>query len=334
MGQGQADEKAGKKVENKVVLRVDMDCEACKQKVRKVLKRFPGVENIELDMDEQKVTVKGHVDAWKVYEALKKKCGKRTMLLYPQFSKEDERKAKEDSIINSVTKIVDSITDLLNPKPPDTVVELKVRMHCGACAKKIKRILLRMDGVVEVEGDMTCDKVVVKGRGLDPEAVCDWVRESGKHCEFVSIKKEEKPQEKKKGAKKEEKKEEKEEVTEEKEEKKEEKQEPKKKGKKAAKKGENKEESKGEEDKTEKEEKKEEKKGEDKKEGKDEKNGDTQEAKTEENNDAKKPSNEGGGHEGALEVKKYAYTAYQSVPEYVYAPQIFSDENPNACSLM
>lgn len=74
---------------------------------------------MDLDMEEQKVTVKGNVDAYKVYEALRKKCGKRTELLYPQFSKEDEKKAKEDAIINSVNKIVDSITDLLNPKVCD-----------------------------------------------------------------------------------------------------------------------------------------------------------------------------------------------------------------------
>ncbi|KAI5081795.1 hypothetical protein GOP47_0001538 [Adiantum capillus-veneris] len=205
MGQGQVEGKTEKKGDNKVVVRVDMDCEACKQKVRKVLKNFPGVENIDLDTEEQKVTIKGHVDAWKVYEALKKKCGRRTMLVYPQLSKEEERKAKEDSIINSVNKIVDSITDLLTPKPPNTVVELRVRMHCGACAKKIKRILLRLDGVLEVEGDMATDKVVVKGRHLDAEMLCE---------------------------------------------------------------------------------------------------------------------------------RKFAYAPYQSVPEYVYPPQIFSDENPNACSVM
>ena len=35
-----------------------------------------------------------------------------------------------------------------------------------------------------------------------------------------------------------------------------------------------------------------------------------------------------------LEIKKYEYIPYSSVSNYVYPPQLFSDENPNACSIM
>lgn len=348
MGQGQAEGKTEKKGENKVVVRVDMDCEACKQKVIKVLKNFPGVEDIDLDMDQQKVTIKGNVDVWKVYEALRKKCGKRTMLVYPQLSKEEERRAKEDSIINSVNKIVDSITDLLTPKPPNTIVELRVRMHCGACAKKIKKVLLRVDGVMEVDGDMASDKVVVKGRDLNADTLCNTVRQSGKPCDFISIKNAEKAQEKKKGEKKEEKKADNKEEKEEKaEEKKDEKQRKKKGGKngenaeenkgenKGKKKGENKEGNKGENEAEKKEDTQEERKEEDKPEK--EKGGaknEKKEGKANDKEEAKQPTNEG-EQEVDLELKKFTYTPYQSASsESVYAPQIFSDENPNACSLM
>ena len=34
------------------------------------------------------------------------------------------------------------------------------------------------------------------------------------------------------------------------------------------------------------------------------------------------------------DVKKYVYPSYASVSEYAYPPQLFSDENPNACSIM
>ncbi|MCO5591903.1 hypothetical protein L7F22_045896 [Adiantum nelumboides] len=372
MGQGQAEGKIDKKGDNRVVVRVDMDCEACKQKVKKVLKNFPGVENIDLNSDEQKVTIKGNVDAWKVFEALRSKCGRRTMLVYPQLSKDEERKAKEDSIINSVNKIVDSITELFTPKPPNTVVELKVRMHCGACAKKVKKILLRLDGVMDVEGDMAMDKVVVKGRDLDAEMLCETVKHSGKPCELISYKKEEIPLEKKKkGEKKEDNKADKKEETLEKSEGKEEKaqgneekkdqKQGKKKGSKKGEKevnksekeegtkgvlkgGESKEGDEGEKkgdqeaDKGEnKKEKQEEKKGENKpakstQEGKNGIKGERKEVKPQENKETKSDKNEGDLED--LEAKKFVYIPYQSVPEYVYPPQIFSDENPNACSLM
>lgn len=317
MGQGQPEAtKGGKKDNNKVILKVDMDCEACKQRVRKVLKKFPGIENMDFDMEAQMVTLKGNVDAYKVYEALRRKCGKRTMLVYPLFSKEDEKRAKEDAVISSVNKIVEQMTDLFQPKPPDTTVELKVPLHCGACVKKIKKVLLRVDGVMEVEEDQSRDKVVVKGRALNADEVSEMVRESGKHCEVISVKKEVKTQEKKKGDKKEEKKvedkAEKEEESEGRKEKKEEAQQGKKNG--GGKKGGNN----GEKD-----EKKAESKAEDeeKEEGKSEgKKKGKQEAKLE--------------GTGEVDVKKYAYMPYQSRPEYVYPPQLFSDENPNACTLM
>ncbi|KAH7287641.1 hypothetical protein KP509_32G067500 [Ceratopteris richardii] len=372
-----------------------MDCQACKQKVRKVLKHFPGVENIELDMDEQKVTVKGDVDPWRVYEALKKKCGKRTTLIYPHYTKEEEMKAKEDFIINSVNNIVDSITDLLTPKPPDTTVELKVRMHCGACAKKVKKTLLKVDGVMEVEGEMENDKVVVRGRALNVETLCERVRQSGKACEVVSVKMEQKPQKKdekeKSGKERKDGKMEKPGKQEEKGEKDGKKEENGKavgkkeengekggkkeeKGGKAGKKEENgvkgsKDEGKGKKtEETKKEGKsskqKGQKKGEIKENDKNEGNGakedreekaegknkqNKQDEKTgvkdgdvkddaegqEEKHEETKPA-DGSGQERVMEpvIKQFVYMPHPSVSEYAYAPQIFSDENPNACSLM
>ena len=67
------------------------------------------------------------------------------------------------------------------------------------------------------------------------------------------------------------------------------------------------------------EEKKEEEKKEEKKEEKEEKKG-GEEEKAE---DDKK-----------LEIKKNEYWPSKYYSEYAYAPQIFSDENPNACSVM
>lgn len=115
--------------------------------------------------------------------------------------------------------------------------------------------------------NLASDKVVVKGKGLDAEKLCEKVRKSGRHCEVIPPPPLEPPQ-------KEEKKEE-----------------------------EKKEESKDAEEK--KEEKKEEK------------------------------LEEGSG-EAKLEVRRYVYAPYWSIHhEYMlYAPQLFSDENPNACSIM
>ncbi|XAR52570.1 hypothetical protein NMG60_11020713 [Bertholletia excelsa] len=45
-----------------LVLRVNIHCNGCKQKVRKVLKKIDGVDAISIDVDQGKVCVVGHVD--------------------------------------------------------------------------------------------------------------------------------------------------------------------------------------------------------------------------------------------------------------------------------
>ena len=67
---------------------------------------------MDLNLNEQKATITGKVNPMEVYAAVRKKCGKGTVLLYPEPSEKD----KQETMINSITKIVDSINDLLNPK--------------------------------------------------------------------------------------------------------------------------------------------------------------------------------------------------------------------------
>ena len=47
-----------------------------------------GIDNVDLNLNEQKATITGKVNPMEVYAAVRKKCGKGTVLLYP------ERKAR------------------------------------------------------------------------------------------------------------------------------------------------------------------------------------------------------------------------------------------------
>ncbi|KAI5062002.1 hypothetical protein GOP47_0022541 [Adiantum capillus-veneris] len=292
-----------KKEDDKIILQVDMHCEGCKAKVRKALKEFKGIEALDVNMQDQKVTIKGKLDARTVYETVKKKSGKRTILLYPDLSKVPQEPKKEEPKKEEP------------PPDPEVVVVLKVNMHCAACAKQIRRSLLKMDGVTDAKEDFSKSLVTVTGKKLDPIKLCARVKKrSGKHCEIVPPpppppappKEEEKKEEAKPAEEK------KEEV-------------------KPA------EEAKKEEEKpadaapaaaeaappaAEGEKKAEEKKEEEKKDA----------PPAEKPEEKKEVSSE----ETKTEVKKYEYNPYRShVPEYyVYPPQLFSDENPNACSIM
>ncbi|KAL2341399.1 hypothetical protein Fmac_009339 [Flemingia macrophylla] len=69
--------------------------------------------------------------------------------------------------------------------PPEIV--LKVDMHCEACTRKVAKALKGFDGVEEVIADGKASKVVVKGKTADPIKVCERLqKKSGKKVELIS----------------------------------------------------------------------------------------------------------------------------------------------------
>ncbi|CAE5963102.1 unnamed protein product [Arabidopsis lyrata] len=60
-----------------VVLRVAMTCEGCVGAVKRVLGKMEGVESFDVDIKEQKVTVKGNVQPDAVLQTVTK-TGKKT----------------------------------------------------------------------------------------------------------------------------------------------------------------------------------------------------------------------------------------------------------------
>ncbi|XP_044460687.1 copper transport protein ATX1-like [Mangifera indica] len=60
-----------------VVLKVGMSCEGCVGAVKRVLGKMEGVENFDINLKEQKVTVKGNVQPEAVLQTVSK-TGKKT----------------------------------------------------------------------------------------------------------------------------------------------------------------------------------------------------------------------------------------------------------------
>ncbi|KAK7245830.1 hypothetical protein RIF29_40682 [Crotalaria pallida] len=66
-------------------------------------------------------------------------------------------------------------------------IVLKVDMHCQACARKIAKALKGFKGVEEVTADSKASKVVVKGKEADPIKVWERLqKKSGKKVELIS----------------------------------------------------------------------------------------------------------------------------------------------------
>ncbi|KAI3466495.1 hypothetical protein Pfo_023158 [Paulownia fortunei] len=73
-----------------------------------------------------------------------------------------------------------------NNEEPQEIV-LKVDMHCEACARKVARALKGFQGVEEVRADCKKSKVVVKGKEADPIKVSERVqKKSRRKVEIIS----------------------------------------------------------------------------------------------------------------------------------------------------
>ncbi|XP_044324253.1 heavy metal-associated isoprenylated plant protein 7 isoform X2 [Triticum aestivum] len=290
-----------------VVMRVYMHCEGCARKVKKILKRFDGVEDVIADSKAHKVVVKGKkaaADPMKVVERVQKKTGRKVELLSPLPPPPEEKKEEEKKEEPEPPKPEEK-------KEPTVIsVVLKVHMHCEACAQAIKKRIEKMKGVQSADPDLKASEVTVKGV-FEEVKLAEYVhKRTGRHAAIIKSEPVAPAEKAGEGDAKDEKK---------------------------AAEG-------GEEKKDDKEEKKDDKDGaaDEKKEEKDKEDGG---AGGEEKEKEKDPGAIAAANlymhypqfafPGGYYPPRLGYAAYPPPPAYPpYPPQIFSDENPNACSVM
>uniref|UniRef100_A0A0E0K083 HMA domain-containing protein n=1 Tax=Oryza punctata TaxID=4537 RepID=A0A0E0K083_ORYPU len=141
-----------------VVMRVFMHCEGCARKVKKILRGFDGVEDVVADSKAHKVIVKG------------KKAAADPMKVVHRVQKKTGRKVELLSLMPppEEKKEEEKKEEPEPPKPEEKeatviAVVLKVHMHCEACAQVIRKKFLKMKGVQSAEPDMKASQVTVKG---------------------------------------------------------------------------------------------------------------------------------------------------------------------------
>lgn len=165
-----------------VVMRVYMHCEGCARKVRKILKGFDGVEDVIADSKAHKVLVKGKkaaADPMKVVERVQKKTGRKVELLSPMPPPPEEKKEEEKKEEPEPPKPEEK------KEPPVIAVVLKVHMHCEACAQGIRKRILKMKGVQSAEPDLKASEVTVKGV-FEEAKLAEYVhKRTGKHAAII-----------------------------------------------------------------------------------------------------------------------------------------------------
>ncbi|KAL1313742.1 hypothetical protein HN51_040354 [Arachis hypogaea] len=146
-----------------VVLKLDMHCEGCVKKIKRAVRHFDGVEDVKADISSNKLTVFGKVDPASVRDRLAEKTNKKVELLSPQPKKDfpaaDNKPPPEK-------KSDDKKPEAKKPeekKPKESTVALKIRLHCDGCIQKIRKIILKVKGVESVNIEEGKDLVTVTG---------------------------------------------------------------------------------------------------------------------------------------------------------------------------
>ncbi|XP_058196827.1 heavy metal-associated isoprenylated plant protein 7-like [Rhododendron vialii] len=99
-------------------------------------------------------------------------------------NKEEEKKGEEKK--NEEEGGEKKEQDKKEEDQPQEIV-VKVDMHCEACARKVARALKGFQGVEDVTADYKASKVVVKGKTADPIKVCERIqKKSRRKVELIS----------------------------------------------------------------------------------------------------------------------------------------------------
>ncbi|XP_010543411.1 PREDICTED: heavy metal-associated isoprenylated plant protein 3 [Tarenaya hassleriana] len=146
-----------------VVLKLDMHCEGCGKKIKRIFKHYKGVKDVKIDYGANKLTG--------IRDRVAEKTKRKVELLSPApksggggEKKPAEEKPGEKKPAEEKKEEKKKGEDEKKPPPPkETTVVFKTRLHCEGCVHKIKRIILKTKGVESVSIDGAKELVTVKG---------------------------------------------------------------------------------------------------------------------------------------------------------------------------
>jgi copper chaperone CopZ len=189
-----------------IVLKVDLHCAGCASKVRKAIKHAPGVESVAADMAAGKVVVTGPANAAELKDRIEARTKKPVQIVSagagpPKKDKQDkekkadadgkkadkekggggggEKKAEKEKGGGGGDKKAADKLKKEEKKPKESkeeTVTLKIRLHCEGCIDRIKRRISKIKGVKNVAVDAAKDLVKVTGT-MDAAALPAYLRD-------------------------------------------------------------------------------------------------------------------------------------------------------------
>lgn len=178
------------------VFKIDMHCDGCAKKVKRAVKHLDGVSDVKADPSSNKLTVIGKADPAVIKTKLEQKTKKKIEIVSLQPKKDgggdkkpDEKTEKktDEKAEKKTDEKDEKKADGKSEKKPDekaakkpeegksddkkaddkkakeSTVVLKMRLHCEGCIQKIRKALIKLKGVNEISVDAQKDLITVKG---------------------------------------------------------------------------------------------------------------------------------------------------------------------------
>ncbi|CAJ1948682.1 unnamed protein product [Sphenostylis stenocarpa] len=156
------------------IYKVNLHCNECGRKIKKHLMMSQGVQGVEIDIERGEIKAKGKIDPLKMLKLIEKKSQKKVELISPKV------KPKEITIAD---KKPNEIKD-----PIIRIISVKVHMHCDKCEVDLESRLIKHKGIFNVKTDQKAQNVTVEGT-IEVEKLISFLRKRvHKNAEIVSIK--------------------------------------------------------------------------------------------------------------------------------------------------
>ncbi|KAK3124893.1 hypothetical protein QOZ80_7BG0595690 [Eleusine coracana subsp. coracana] len=147
-----------------VVISALVHCDGCARKLRRSLQRLDGVGEVSVNSRSNTVVLNGSGAVDNASEAVKiveRKTGRKATLLNPSPDKLPSPAVKGARM--KKTDADGDIGDDITVVDMDMVIILKINLHCDACCEEIKRRILRIEGVKEAAPLLKSSHMMVKG---------------------------------------------------------------------------------------------------------------------------------------------------------------------------
>ncbi|XP_038883783.1 heavy metal-associated isoprenylated plant protein 6-like [Benincasa hispida] len=204
------------------VFKINLHCDGCAKKVKRAVKHLDGVSDVKADPSSNKLTVTGKVDPAIIKTKLEQKTKKKIEIISPQPKKDGsgdkkpdektEKKTDEKAEKKTDEKKVDGKSENKSDekaekkpeekkseekktddkKAKESTVVLKMRLHCEGCIQKIRKALIKFKGVNEISVDAQKDLITVKGT-IEGKDIVGYLKDKFKRSVDVVPPKKEEP---------------------------------------------------------------------------------------------------------------------------------------------